>query len=137
MRRSFEQLRLLAICKKLDEVVDGLGDDDCVALVNAIGKVVKANERAPAAPDFDSTSLAELLAPTSVGVKKKRTRTKRQKKVDDDNDEDEEEEEEGSESVVATPPRCSSGGKGSSIKKAKKDEEEKHSTKQSMQSLSR
>jgi hypothetical protein len=112
-------------------------DDDCVTLVNAIGKVVKANERAPAAPDFDSMSLAELLAPTNVGVRKKRTRTKRQKKVDDDNDEDEE----GAEYVVATPPPPSRSlvGKGSSIKKAKKVSKRKRirTTQQSMRSLSR
>jgi hypothetical protein len=125
MRRSLEQQRLLAICKKLDEVVDRLGDEDCVALVNAIGKVVKANERAPVAPDFDSMSLAELLDPTSVGVKKSTRRKKRSKRGEEGDKEEDD-------LVLATPPPSrSSGGKGSLIKKpknVKKDEgEEKES----------
>jgi hypothetical protein len=60
MKRSLAQQRLLAVCGKLDEVVDRCSDAECATLIGSIASVVMTACAPPHPPNFEAMSLTEL-----------------------------------------------------------------------------
>jgi hypothetical protein len=60
MKRSLARQRLVAVCGKLDEVVDRFSDAECVSLISSIASVVATASAPP--PYFEAMSLTELLS---------------------------------------------------------------------------